>query len=144
MKLEAFNNLIEECKTTHSYKHCWLWKKGVDSRGHPKMMQGRKQVRPNRVAYNIHFNTTLVPQQRLSKVCNNRKCFNPQHQEVIKRSATTKAGANSKSTGKAMDNELRNILIKIGYALGYSQTSLAAVFKLSQPYINIILKRHHE
>ena len=121
---------------------CWLWIKGVDSKGYGRLLlQPRgKMVLAHRVSYRLHYGDT---EKFILHQCDNSYCVNPEHlyagtqadnvrdRTVRNRAADQRGekGSNVKLTDAqalAIRSDIRSQRI-IALAYGISQTSVSNI-----------------
>lgn len=69
-------------------EECWLWlgAERTKGRGYGGFRVDGKTVRAHRMAYEI-FVGPLEPEQHLHHTCENRRCVNPEHLEIVTNAA---------------------------------------------------------
>ncbi len=64
---------------------CWEWATPLTSeatRRYPSMRLNGKVINPRRVAYEFYRGRLLKPEEKLTPICDNPYCLNPEHMKV--------------------------------------------------------------
>ena len=69
---------IEDCSVKVPFSGCWIWMKGINSRGYGVVVIAKKALQAHRVAYEA-FNGPLPEGLLACHRCDVKACVNPAH-----------------------------------------------------------------
>jgi hypothetical protein len=125
---------------------CWEWIGGKTPNGYGMFSIGKKSIHAHRFAY-IHWKGEITPGLWVLHTCG-KKCVNPAHLELGTakknnladkiRDGTLLTGIRNPSA-KYTEDQIRDIRIR--YASGETQTSIAASLGIKQGHISDICLR---
>ncbi len=83
---------------------CWNYQGAISDKGYgdfnvPKPEGGYKRVRAHRYSYE-HYKGELKQGEKISPICNNRRCCNPDHWEITTQRERTKKSFDSGNRNK--------------------------------------------
>ena len=117
---------------------CWIWKRGINSRGYGTLMDHLAILQATRVAYFL-IRGEDAPKP-LKNLCGNKLCVNPDHQKLfIAAPPEQRPKAPPKPRGMIGPRFLTNSKInEIAAVKDLSQDETAARFKVSQSTVSLI------
>lgn len=83
---EAIKRRIQMGVQIDSTTGCWVWTKGLDSRGYPRIRHLDQILYCHRVTAFLYRDVPLkLPEGvQVRHTCRNRRCVNPEHLEVYR------------------------------------------------------------
>ena len=76
------DRFMEGVSKTPTDTGCLLWTRSLDRTGYGQVMMAGKATRSHRVAYEIHHNVRLSPDNVIMHMCDTPRCCNPGHLQL--------------------------------------------------------------
>lgn len=117
---------------------CWIWKRGINSRGYGTLMDHMAILQATRVAYFLVRGEDAS--KPLKNLCGNKLCVNPDHQRLyLVTPPESRPKAPSRARGMFGPRFLTNSKIReIAAVKDCSQDELAVRFKVAQSTVSLI------
>lgn len=133
----VFARSVQEEKRYKVNKNgCWNWDRAIDRYGYGKVVIIENKKRKHLKAHRFIFEKEkgkIEENMTLDHLCNNRKCVNPEHLEVVTIAENVRRGKSAKLNYKAVDE------IKKLYEEGNKINEIASMFGVSHSSISRVV-----